>query len=200
MRRREWKKAFRILSFLPVPFLVLVIYFILFSGTGEVELAEDEIKDGIEKLPTVEIVSPEHGNLPSLETYTDVVERNVFSSSRKKPSVRYSPSGNSGGGTTNSSDYTLLGVLVTGGNQNSTAVIRKGGKGGNANSYRAGDDIDNMVVEEILYDRVVLRQGDKETILELKPRNEEKTAAPKKLAPAPKNRPRDSQRKMSPNE
>jgi len=198
MRRREWKKAFRNLSVLPVPLLVFIIYFIFFSGGGDIDLTGDETPGSIEKLPAVDVQLTGSDNLTTLEGYTDVVEKNVFSSSREKPSVRYSPSGSSKQGSTGNSDFVLLGVVVTGGNQKSIAVIRNGGEGGNTSAYSAGDDIDNMVVEEILYDRVILRHGEKETILELKPRDDEKKSAPTKLKPTPSKSSRESRRKARP--
>jgi|GEM_PF-5208196 len=198
MRRREWKKAFRVLSVLPVPFLALIIFFVLFSGSGEVKLSGDEIGKDLQDLPTLDGQTVEPKNLPTLESYTDVVDKNVFSSTRERPTVRYTPVGSSGSGSTSSSDYVLVGVVLAGTSQNSSAVIRNGGKGAKTKSYSTGDDIDNMVVEEIMYDRVVLRQGDKETILELKPRDDEKTAAPRKLKASPKNKSRESKRKARP--
>ncbi len=189
MKRTDWRKPLRSLSIAPFILILFIVWVALFSGNRDVgfDVYDDQIE--VAEIETPE--KPEVGDseVPPLVEFEDIAEKNVFSSSRERPSVRYSPEGRARGSTTVSGDYVLLGVVVSG-NETSTAVIRKGGQGSDAEAYKLGDDIDNMVVEEIFYDRVILRQGEKETILELKPREDEKKRRPAKLQPSPKSRTR----------
>lgn len=187
MKRRDWRRELRILSVPPILFLALIVYFGIISDGGDLAKNDFISVEGSRELPTVEVNSSGPESLFALDHYTDIVEKNVFSSSRKRPSVRYSPRGSSSTGTSVPGEYVLLGVMVSGGDH-STAIIRKGGKGGETKSYKVGDEVDNMHVEEIMYDRVILRQGEKETILELKPRDDEKLKRPKPKA-TPKRKP-----------
>ncbi len=195
MKRREWRKVKRILTILPAFFLLLIVYFVFLARIGGVGVTGEEMEGTEVEIPTADTGFTDTDSILPIEQFTDIIDKNVFSSTRERPTVRYSPRGSSGSSPTVSGEYVLLGVVVAG-NGNSIAVIRKGGKGGEENSYGAGDDIDNMVVDEILYDRVILRQGEKETILELKPREEEKTKRPSKVNIPKKSRPRESQRKV----
>ena len=189
MRKTEWGKSIRILSATPVLILVLIGYVAFIMGKGDVSPPSSGIQAEMEKLEVPDNVDIENGRDRFLTDYTQIVEQNLFASSREEPSVRYSPEGRTNGSTTVSGDYVLLGVVVTGDDQ-SLAIIRKGGKGVEEKAYKIGDDIDNMVVEEIFYDRVILRQGEKENILELKPREDEKAKLPVKVPPTPQSRAR----------
>jgi hypothetical protein len=196
VRRRELTGLFRILTAMPIPIVVLILYFGLTSpGADEASLEVLEQEVAVE-VPEVSVDSLGGYAAPPLDEFVDIVEKNLFSSSRKRPSVRFSPKGSRGDGSMVSGEYDLLGVVVAGG-ERSVAIIRKGGRGGASKAYKVGDDIDNMVVEEILYDRVILRQGENEKVLELKPREEEKGRRPETVKPTSKKSKRDVKKRKS---
>lgn len=172
----------------------LIIAAGLFVGGGDVTIPEEELEKELAVSATSDSIGKGPAKHASPRDYREVVEKNVFSVSRTRPSSRYTPTGGSADGSSGPADYTLLGVIVAGGGEQSMAVIRRGGQGGEVKAYKMGDDIDNLVLEEISYDRVVLRQGESERVLELKPRDDEKASLPTPVRTPPKSRPREGKK------
>lgn len=194
MRKRNWNKLLRVLSALPLLLFAVFLAMSIFLGGGPVTLPEEDLTDDLTAPSSSDSVEKGEPVLVLPGDYRDVVEKNVFSSSRRRPTSRYTPSGTGSDGSMGPADYTLLGVIVTGG-EHSLAVIRRGGQGGEVKTYKLGETVDNLVLEEIFYDRVVLRQGEDEKVLELKPREEEKASLPAPPKTPPKSRPREGSKK-----
>jgi type II secretory pathway component PulC len=201
VKNKKWNKVLHVLSVLPLVLVALILGAGLFVGGGDLPAPAEEAGEAV-PVPAGDDSLGEDGGPQAFTPgdYREVVEKNVFSVSRRRPASRYTPAGSGGDSPSGPVDYTLLGVIVTGGEQG-IAVIRRGGQGGEVKTYKSGEYIDNLVLEEVFYDRVVLRQGETERILELKPRVDEKASLPTpvKTPPLPtqKGRPRDRKQQPS---
>jgi hypothetical protein len=190
VKNKKWNKLLNILSILPLVLVALILGAGLFVGSGDVPVPAETGEEIPVPSASDSLAENDNGTFASGD-YRDVVEKNLFSVSRRRPATRYTPAGTGGDSPSGPVDYTLLGVIVTGGDQG-MAVIRRGGQGGEVKTYKSGDYIDNLVLDEVFYDRVVLSQGETERILELKPRVDEKASLPQPVkTPPQKGRPRD---------
>ncbi len=137
------------------------------------ELTSSETQVKLEDFPALIVKEKTQGDG---DNYSNIVDRNLFSSDREPPSSRSrSEPGGSGDeeGTTSFEGLELVGTVLSD-EERSVALIRKGGVQGEVKPYRLRDDVEGMELREIYYDRIILSKSGKEIVLLLEPRDRER--------------------------
>lgn len=156
---RRWRLLFIILLFLVCTTLAGIVHLEL-SG-GDDALGPTTVQESPASRPKPSSQEPASFAMAGIENYREVVERPLFLRNRRPPPEEQR------GNVVQPSSLVLIGLIIV---RDGRRALIQHGEPPRLQRVTVGETIDGWNVESILADRIVVRHGDSEEELKLKPK------------------------------